>query len=125
MTDTAEPGKQPDTGSNEEGQTVVDRLVFAALREQTRARRWRVGFMLFFIGYLSVVTTMLFFKVGPNPREWWGEMIETPSVAEGGVTVEDAKRLTAHVDFGVPDRKIWEDPESIADKLVRYAAVLA
>ena len=33
--------------------------------------------------------------------------------------------LTAHVDFVVPDRKIWEDSESIADKLVRYAAVLA
>jgi protease-4 len=45
------PGKQ--------AQSVVDRLVFAALREQTRARRWRVGFMLFFIIYLSVITIML------------------------------------------------------------------
>ena len=64
-------------------------------------------------------------RAGDDIFEWWGEMIETPSIAEGGVTVEDAKRLTAHVDFVVPDRKIWEDPESIADKLVRYAAVLA
>ncbi len=40
--------------------SVVDRLVFAALREQRRARRWRVFFMLFFIVYLSVVTIMLF-----------------------------------------------------------------
>jgi protease-4 len=39
---------------------VVDRLVFAALREQTRARRWRIGFMLFFVIYLTVVTVMLF-----------------------------------------------------------------
>jgi protease-4 len=40
-------------------QDVVDRLVFAALREQTRARRWRIFFMLFFIAYLTVVTVIL------------------------------------------------------------------
>jgi protease-4 len=40
---------------------IVERLVFAALREQTRARRWRVFFMLFFIAYLSVVTLILLF----------------------------------------------------------------
>jgi protease-4 len=55
-TDTKESGKQ--------AQSVVDRLVFAALKEQTRARRWRVGFMLFFIGYLSVVTTILIIGKG-------------------------------------------------------------
>ena len=55
-TDTKESGKQ--------AQSVVDRLVFAALKEQTRARRWRVGFMLFFIGYLSVVTTILMIGKG-------------------------------------------------------------
>lgn len=38
---------------------VVDRLVFAALTEQRRARRWRVFFMLFFVVYLTVVTIML------------------------------------------------------------------
>ena len=38
---------------------VVDKLVFAALREQTRARRWRVFFMLFFIVYLTFVTIAL------------------------------------------------------------------
>lgn len=38
---------------------VVDKLVFAALREQTRARRWRVFFMLFFIVYLVFVTFAL------------------------------------------------------------------
>ncbi len=46
-------------------QPVVDRLVFAALKEQTRARRWRVGFMLFFIVYLTVVTTMFLADGGP------------------------------------------------------------
>ena len=52
---------------------IVDKLVFAALREQTRARRWRVGFMLFFVIYLTVVTIVLFtgrgdgFTVGGKP----------------------------------------------------------
>lgn len=65
--DQPAPGKQP---ANE---TVVDRLVFAALREQTRARRWRIGFVLFFFAYLSVTTTMIFvksdtgFMVGESP----------------------------------------------------------
>ena len=56
-----------ETDAKESGklaQSVVDRLVFAALKEQTRARRWRVGFMLFFIGYLSVVTTILIIGKG-------------------------------------------------------------
>jgi protease-4 len=38
----------------------VERLVFSALREQTRARRWRIGFMLFFIVYLTVVTFTIY-----------------------------------------------------------------
>ncbi len=51
-------------------QSTVDRLVFAALKEQTRARRWRVGFMLFFIVYLSVVTITLLVKndAGSGPQ---------------------------------------------------------
>lgn len=40
-------------------QKIVDKLVFAALREQTRARRWRVFFMSFFVVYLTVVTIVL------------------------------------------------------------------
>lgn len=40
-------------------ESVVDRLVFAALREQTRARRWRVFYMLFFIGYITVMSIIL------------------------------------------------------------------
>jgi len=43
---------------------VIERLAFAALREQTRARRWRVFFMLFFIAYLSFVTLVLLFGGG-------------------------------------------------------------
>jgi len=52
----------PVAGRDKKEQAVVDRLVFAALREQTRARRWRIGFMLFFIIYLTVVTIVAFSK---------------------------------------------------------------
>ncbi len=51
--------EQPITGRDKKEQAVVDRLVFAALREQTRARRWRIGFMLFFIIYLQQSKPML------------------------------------------------------------------
>lgn len=56
--------QEPDTHASrsttdQQSHKVVDRLVFAALTEQRRARRWRVFFMLFFVGYLSVVTVIL------------------------------------------------------------------
>lgn len=56
MSDTDTSPEQPRAAAGKDGQSVTDRLAFAALREQTRARRWRVGFMLFFIAYISVVT---------------------------------------------------------------------
>jgi len=58
------PGNSDRTASADsaKGREVIDRLVFAALREQTRARRWRIGFMLFFIAYLTVTTVVLFSK---------------------------------------------------------------
>lgn len=59
MSDTDTSPEQPAPRASKDKQSVVDRLAFAALREQTRARRWRVGFMLFFIAYLSVVTIIL------------------------------------------------------------------
>jgi len=51
-----DPGRPGASGPN---QDVIDRLVFASLREQTRARRWRVFFLLFFVVYLTVVTIVL------------------------------------------------------------------
>ncbi len=59
MADTETDTNQPASGSGKQDQSVVDRLVFAALKEQTRARRWRVGFMLFFVIYVSVITVVL------------------------------------------------------------------
>jgi len=60
MTEIQNNDQQPVTGRDKQEQAVVDRLVFAALREQTRARRWRIGVMLFFIIYLTVVTVVGF-----------------------------------------------------------------
>ncbi|SDX31335.1 thiamine-phosphate pyrophosphorylase [Albimonas donghaensis] len=54
--------------------------------------------------------------------EWWGEMIETPSIAEGGVTVEDAGALSAHADFIAPDVSVW-DGDLVAN-LRRFQAAL-
>ncbi|MEM7268656.1 MAG: thiamine phosphate synthase [Pseudomonadota bacterium] len=39
--------------------------------------------------------------------EWWAQMIETPVVAEGGLTAERAAPLAAHVDFVAPDPGVW------------------
>ena len=56
--------------------------------------------------------------------QWWAEMIETPCVAEGGVTLADAERLAEHADFIVPDMRIWDAPDQMPDILADYAAVL-
>lgn len=55
--------------------------------------------------------------------EWWAEMIETPCVAEGGVTEADAARLAGAADFIVPDRRLWEAPDAPA-RLAACAAAL-
>ena len=64
MTENEMHAENSAPGNEKYAQKTIDRLVFAAIKEQTRARRWRVGFMLFFIAYLSVVTIMLFADSG-------------------------------------------------------------
>ncbi len=56
--------------------------------------------------------------------QWWSEMIETPSVAEGGVSEADALRLSATADFVTPDRRLWDDDDPAA-RLAAYARALA
>ena len=56
---------------------------------------------------------------------WWAEMIETPVVAEGGVTPSDAARLAAYADFIVPDPAVWSAPPGIETALAPYAEALA
>ena len=56
---------------------------------------------------------------------WWAEMIETPQVAEGGVSLADATRLAAHTDFVVPALDVWADPERTIPALNEYNTALA
>jgi len=56
---------------------------------------------------------------------WWAEMIETPVVAEGGVTPADASRLAPYADFVVPDPAVWAAAGGIEAALAPYAAALA
>lgn len=56
--------------------------------------------------------------------EWWAQMIETPCVAEGGMTPEHTARLAPHADFVVPDPRIWEDPATLVDTLRAHVEAL-
>lgn len=57
--------------------------------------------------------------------QWWAEMIETPIVAEGGVTEEIARRLAPHADFLALDEAVWSAEDGPAASLRRFAALLA
>jgi len=73
MSDNESSTSQSSSGNDKQAQSIVDRLVFAALKEQTRARRWRVGFMLFFIVYISVVTVVFLTDTGDMSLEADGD----------------------------------------------------
>jgi protease-4 len=73
MSDNESSTSQSSSGNDKQTQKIVDRLVFAALKEQTRARRWRVGFMLFFIVYISVVTVVFLTDTGDMGLEADGD----------------------------------------------------
>jgi thiamine-phosphate pyrophosphorylase len=55
---------------------------------------------------------------------WWAEMIETPSVAEGGLSVEIAGRLAETADFFAPRRSVWEAAQGPAAAVRAYAAAI-
>lgn len=69
--------------------------------------------------------------LGPDARAeddlftWWAEMIETPVVAEGACSLDDALRLAAHADFVVPDPLHWTAPDSGLEALLAYADALS
>lgn len=73
MSDNESSTSQSNSGNDKQAQSIVDRLVFAALKEQTRARRWRVGFMLFFIVYISVVSVVFLTDTGDMSLEADGD----------------------------------------------------
>lgn len=60
----------------------------------------------------------------PELFDWWSEMIETPVIAEGGLSIETAPRLAASADFLAPCRSVWEAAEP-AGAARAYAELLA
>jgi thiamine-phosphate pyrophosphorylase len=55
---------------------------------------------------------------------WWSEIIETPCVAEGGLTPEIAAALAGSADFFAPRSSVWERPDSPAAAVCAYRAAL-
>ncbi len=56
--------------------------------------------------------------------EWWAEMIETPVVAEGGVTPEIARALAGSADFLAADAAVWDHPDGPAAGAKAMAAAI-
>ncbi len=53
----------------------------------------------------------------PQLLAWWSEMIQTPVVAEGGMSLELARALTPSVDFLALDQAVWDHAEGPAKAL--------
>lgn len=56
---------------------------------------------------------------------WWAEMIETPVVADGAVTLDAATALAEHADFLCVGRAVWDHPDGPAKGAAAFAAILA
>ncbi len=61
----------------------------------------------------------------PELFEWWFDMIETPVVAEGRLSVEGTAALAPFIDFLAPSHSVWDHPEGAAAAVKGYAAALA
>ncbi|MCC6006953.1 MAG: thiamine phosphate synthase [Rhodobacteraceae bacterium] len=46
--------------------------------------------------------------------EWWGEMIEVPVIAEGGLTPELVAELAPHADFLALGPELWREEDPLA-----------
>lgn len=57
--------------------------------------------------------------------EWWDEAVETPSVAEGGLTPARAATLARVADFLAPRMSVWRWPDGPAGAVRAYRAALA
>ena len=56
---------------------------------------------------------------------WWAEMIETPVVAEGGLTPDAAREIAPFVDFVSPRMSVWAATDGPATAVRAYTAALA
>lgn len=60
----------------------------------------------------------------PELFEWWSEMITTPVVAEGGVTLALAAALAPHADFIAGGAAVWSHPGGPAEGAKALSALL-
>lgn len=60
----------------------------------------------------------------PALFRWWQDVIETPVVAEGGITPEIAATLTGAADFIGADDAVWRHPDGPAAGVAEMLAVL-
>mgnify|MGYP005847641775 CR=1 FL=1 len=63
-------------------------------------------------------------EADPALIAWWQEMIETPCVAEGGMSPAVARSLRGAADFVAVRRSVWDAPEGPVAALAAYAAAL-
>lgn len=56
--------------------------------------------------------------------EWWSEMIETPVVAEGGLTPDRARALATVTDFIAPRSSVWSHPDGPGAGIRAYVTAL-
>ncbi len=57
--------------------------------------------------------------------DWWDAVIETPSVAEGGLSPERAAALATTADFLAPRMSVWRNAQGPAAAVRAYRAALA
>ena len=94
---------------------MIEKLLFAATREQTRARRWRIFFMLFFAGYLVFITAYLIsssnveYQVGGEAD---GEY-HTAVVRVQGIIASGEKAGAANVIQGLQDAFEHDDTAQV------------
>ncbi len=61
--------------------------------------------------------------VDPDVFVWWSQFVELPVVAEGGVSLEEARKLRPHVDFIALGAEIWNADDPVS-RLKDYSAAI-
>ncbi len=89
--------------SEDRAKRTINRLVFAAIKEQTVSRRWRIGFTLFFISYLTIVTTALFTAASSGDDGADGDGKHTALVKLSGVIASGEAADSENIIQGLKD----------------------
>ena len=91
-------------------QSLIEKLSFAALREQRASRRWRVFFRLLIIGYIIAMT--VFFVAGPNLSDMqdYYDKEHIALIPIQGVIAPDNE--ANYLDINQSLRKAFDNPQS-------------